>query len=483
MPPPKPTIQPRRPILRFGLQNMRINGRNSLYRDPQLVIKPQLEIPPRIPYTGAQPQMPRWRTLLMVHVKDKADELVKLDLADFRFSPGPTTENRGPQRFIRCLYSQASITIQFPSSNGYCTLSFALKISELDSFLAEMRALNIIVDLGHTRNDNPREITPRGYFDTSEGNSPATPRPHASEQQRYHMSPPLSVTSAPRSQYTSYSTVPQGSITSSRSDSQNGWHPAIKLPRPTPSPGILSPGLYKVSKVTSSLASSRQRAKKPVALLNYDGSRLHADPSVRGQLFGTQTARSSPVQAAPRKEHTLNWILSQDPPELARTPSAEFKTTDRYHPPEQEYQQQSPALTQLYTTPGGPNTSHTQSTAPTPINPAPKFVRATVTDVPFQPTPTPAPIRETRPDPPIKRKVDSLGLWRISEVSHEGLSEATRLWDEFMEKGRQAMKSSEDPKKALDSLAKYEKEFTHRWNRIVAAHDRELREVLSKTFS
>lgn len=45
------------------------------------MFKPQLELSPRRPYTGLRPKMPVWRHFLMVHVKDKANELVRLGLA------------------------------------------------------------------------------------------------------------------------------------------------------------------------------------------------------------------------------------------------------------------------------------------------------------------------------------------------------------------------------------------------------------------
>jgi hypothetical protein len=66
----------RRPMLRFGLASISIDDRPNIYKNPQLVLKPQLELAPRRPYTGSRPRMPQWRHFLMVHVKDKADELV-----------------------------------------------------------------------------------------------------------------------------------------------------------------------------------------------------------------------------------------------------------------------------------------------------------------------------------------------------------------------------------------------------------------------
>lgn len=66
----------RRPILRFDLQSTCIDDKPNVYKDPKLVLKPQLDLAPRRPYTGSRPRMPVWRHFLMVHIKDKADELV-----------------------------------------------------------------------------------------------------------------------------------------------------------------------------------------------------------------------------------------------------------------------------------------------------------------------------------------------------------------------------------------------------------------------
>ncbi len=73
----------RRTILRFDLASISINGKpNNAYKKPQLVLKPQLELAPRMPFTGSQSRLPVWHHWLMVHVKDKADELVGHGFAD-----------------------------------------------------------------------------------------------------------------------------------------------------------------------------------------------------------------------------------------------------------------------------------------------------------------------------------------------------------------------------------------------------------------
>jgi hypothetical protein len=70
--------------LRFELASISIDGKPNAYKNPQLVLKPQLELAPRRPYTGSRPRVPFWRHFLMVHVKDKADELVGPSSSDSR---------------------------------------------------------------------------------------------------------------------------------------------------------------------------------------------------------------------------------------------------------------------------------------------------------------------------------------------------------------------------------------------------------------
>lgn len=104
----------RRIILRFPLESICIDDKPNVYKNPQLVLKPQLEVPPRRPYTGSRPRMPVWRHFLMVHVKDKADELVKLDLAAFK--QPPVLLNSILQYSVSCLSSQLAVVFQHPTN-------------------------------------------------------------------------------------------------------------------------------------------------------------------------------------------------------------------------------------------------------------------------------------------------------------------------------------------------------------------------------
>lgn len=66
-------------LLRFELEDVFINQRHNNFRDPQLVLKSQLDRSRGMPYNaGINSQMPICHHQLMIHIKDKADELVSL---------------------------------------------------------------------------------------------------------------------------------------------------------------------------------------------------------------------------------------------------------------------------------------------------------------------------------------------------------------------------------------------------------------------
>lgn len=96
------------PILRrFDLEDVFINQRHNNFKDPQLVLKSQLDRSRGMPYNaGVSSQMPIWHHELMIHVKDKSDELVSLPLSMFpaydSFSKPVVVGEAGPGRFYPC---------------------------------------------------------------------------------------------------------------------------------------------------------------------------------------------------------------------------------------------------------------------------------------------------------------------------------------------------------------------------------------------
>ncbi len=113
---PRGASTARRTILRFDLASISINDKPNVYKNPQLVLKPQLQLPPRTPFTGSQPRMPIWHHWLMVHVKDKADELVGHDFADSLCHADACTDAISPGE-ARSRYLQAVL--------GGCKLKIA----------------------------------------------------------------------------------------------------------------------------------------------------------------------------------------------------------------------------------------------------------------------------------------------------------------------------------------------------------------------
>lgn len=67
----------RRPILRLDLAAVSIDDRPNTYKDPQLVLKPHLVLTPRGSSTELKARAPYWKHFLMIHVRDKAEELVR----------------------------------------------------------------------------------------------------------------------------------------------------------------------------------------------------------------------------------------------------------------------------------------------------------------------------------------------------------------------------------------------------------------------
>ena len=73
---PQATSHPRMAALRFDLEGVVIDGSLNSFKNPQLVLKTQHGQAPRVPYTGIRSRLSARRHILMVHVKDKATELV-----------------------------------------------------------------------------------------------------------------------------------------------------------------------------------------------------------------------------------------------------------------------------------------------------------------------------------------------------------------------------------------------------------------------
>ncbi|KAK4654839.1 hypothetical protein QC762_407030 [Podospora pseudocomata] len=512
MPAAKPTPQPRRPIRRFELQDVRFNGRSSFYKDPQLVLKPQLDLVPRRPVDGSRLRMPLWRNYLMIHVKDRAEELVKLDLADFRPSEEPT-DNGAPEQFIRRAQHEPVLYVQYPSNtqDGFSILRATLKVaSDFETVLKEFDDLGINVDCyqEELRQDQsyswsqPYSHSQNVYYHpTPNAMSPPLPprsSPYSSSNHShpYSSSPPYSI--APNPPY-HYPNAAPDQLTYQRSasqpvgypssyQSQGQWSPPV-MPSPaattTGIPGVLGAGIYKVSKL-GSLSSSRSRSRKSQPSRGGHGSApgKHLDDNhqtTQSPSSGISSPHPLPdssysVSVPRRLLQRVQTIISES--ESQETISQASTLTSDYEDPssrpfgglripeEEETGEASSQQTAITTV---ASTRPATSTAMVPAHP-----NTSTEIVPYRQA-------QQKHTPPDSGKINMQALLRISQIQQEGLVDATRLWEDMMEKGRNAIAGVDDPEEAFRVLSGFQEEFIRRWTRVVASTVREMRDVENKS--
>lgn len=84
---------------------------------------------------------------------------------------------------------------------------------------------------------------------------------------------------------------------------------------------------------------------------------------------------------------------------------------------------------------------------------------------------------------PTRQEMEDDWLLRISQIQHEGLCEASMVWDEFMGKASVEMASMESSGAVSDVLAKYEGEFARRWDTVLAATAQRMRDARAGGFA
>lgn len=67
-------------------------------------------------------------------------------------------------------------------------------------------------------------------------------------------------------------------------------------------------------------------------------------------------------------------------------------------------------------------------------------------------------------------------LLQVSQAQHQGLAEASRIWNEFVERVGKDMASAEPSKGLAGLLSKHEDEFAKRWNGVIAAATHQMRQ-------
>ncbi|KAK4180102.1 hypothetical protein QBC36DRAFT_358315 [Triangularia setosa] len=520
MPAAKPTPQPRRPIRRFELQDVRFNDRASHYKDPQLVLKPQLDLVPRKPADGSRLRMPLWRHYLMVHVKDRAEELVKLDLADFRQSEEPTST--APERFIRRAHHEPVLYVRYPTNtqDGFSTLRATLNVaSDFESVIKELGDLGIHIEYHQEelRSDqvyswsqsqsqqqsgyyHPTPSAIPGSMPTSIPSHPysppypATPNP----PHPYSSSPPFPATASPAYQYSNtIGLLNQSTYQRSASQpagypggyqSQTQWPPPV-IPSPAETtigiPGVLGAGIYKVSKLGSS-SSSRSRSRKSQTSRGLHdsggadrGKYLENSPLTTQSSSSKRSSQDSPLnlaQSGSSQRRGLQRVQTVYSDSQETMSQASTLVPDSYDPSSRPF--------------GGLRIPEEEETGDVPsqqttITTAASRERATTTTMTAS---QPSTSTEMVPYKPPQqnnvaqahRKINTDALLHISQIQQEGLFDAARVWDDIMEKGRNAIVGVKGPEEAFRVLSGYREEFTKRWDRVVASTVREMKEVENK---
>ncbi|KAL2133468.1 hypothetical protein VTI74DRAFT_2310 [Chaetomium olivicolor] len=500
----------RRTILRFDLSSISIDGRPNAYKKPQLVLKPQLDLPPRRPFTGSKPRMPVWRHFLMVHVKDKAAELVKLDLASFKQVESSGETDATQYHTVSCLFSSCSLVFRYPSATRKETSSLCVtfpKTSDIDTVLQELNALGIIIQDEQANQDHHcflSEYSAPEHWKPLEQAAFQIPWPPSSSML---LNGSCSALAAPPSSQGHHLPYPESQTHRTilqRPPSQplgqppglpavhRPWSPAFVPSRPATTlgvPGILGEGIYKVSKIGSAF-SSRQRVRRTATMLDPQGPKFYTASKHFDRTLNLLPSRAPDVRRVSSTPRPNLPSYLTPPPSVnsgdqamrppSRTSSAlgGLPVNIQYRVPLQRLRTGDRASERTLTP--GPEEKENQFCLSSVAEEELGFYSQTemtsrspgMTDYDFLLS-----SGQTLVEPPAKQEMDDDWLMGVSQIQHQGLCEASRVWDEFMGKGAAEVASVEDAKDLSDALSKFEGNFTKRWEEAVAATARKMSEV------
>lgn len=295
---------------------------------------------------------------------------------------------------------------------------------------------------------------------------------------------------------------------------QRPWSPAYVPSRPATTigvPGILGEGIYKVSKI-GSISSSQPRVRRTSTILGsqppglYTVSR-HFDKTLsRGDILRTSKGRylGPSFSSNPRPGESSS---------LARLTSLDSSQEESSHKPGPENPLALPPLRISSPLEGVPTSANHQAglrrlrtiddvARPELLSRADESdhhgfpaslagskgqssasqpatipgVAGPVDDF-FVPSSSP-----TLFELPNRQEIDDKLLLRVSQIQHDGLCEASRLWDDFMGRASREMASAENPISVTEVLSKYEGEFVRRWEWVVAATAQKMRLARVRSF-
>ncbi|KAM7207499.1 hypothetical protein V8F20_002185 [Naviculisporaceae sp. PSN 640] len=323
----KLTMKGRLLIRRFELESIIIDGVLQRFKDPQLVIKPELDPGSREfstgPRSGDRPR-PR-RQVLMVHVKDKATELEKVYLDTFLSSSGTTDTTQ--RNSVTCSRMECSLVFRYSKEDAPerpRTLMVRFRASaDLDAAMDELKTSGIQVEnssvesQGGTRMAVHPQLQHLVVVDQTTRHLPLV-----SQQPYYPVSSPLGMSPGftPPPAVLHHSGVLRP--TSNPGAPFYGVQPAMQswTPPPRPAtttgiPGIMGEGIYKISRVGSS-CSNRSRGRR---LPTISESQDRSDQTVsrhfsRAGSFSTRPSlegRSSQASQTNSRKARLARLLSQ----------------------------------------------------------------------------------------------------------------------------------------------------------------------------
>ena len=283
---------------------------------------------------------------------------------------------------------------------------------------------------------------------------------------------------------------------------QRPWSPAFVPSRPATAlgvPGILGEGIYKVSKI-GSVASNRPRVRRTSTISEQHGPRLytvskHFDKTLsRADILHSSRSRylgrglSSNLQTGDSAEH-LSRSPSLDaggagPGEPGARGPTRIPSTFLEGVPVNL--QQQPRLRRLRTIDDVLSSSPSagadkmerwsllSSVEEEKVGFAfsqPEAARGSIDNVSFFSS------SPTLLEMPTRHEMEDGWLLQVSQIQHQGLCEASRIWDEFTETVALEAAAVERSEDLSSVLSKYEGEFARRWEGIVAVTAGKMREV------
>lgn len=397
------------------------------------------------------------------------------------------------------------------------TLSITLqKRSDLDAVLNELNTLNVYIEYEQAVPENilvpglagfgawvPQAQTIRPVHrlssdprQLSSSSSPLIARPSSRGQYPTNSEGYLQAASLyrPPSQPTGQTQgVPTG---------QRPWSPAFVPLRPATTlgvPGILGEGIYKVSKI-GSVSSNRPRVRRTSTISEHQPAKFYTV----SKHFDKTLSRADILHSS--RAHYLGRGLSSslqtgNPAEhLSRSPSHDAAGVGRNEPTAERLPripstilegvpvniQRQLRIRRLRTVNDALSSSQSAGIGNEEKPPSlsrvdeegagfafsqPELARRSIDDVSlFSSSPT---LREILP----RQEMEDDWMLQVSQIQHQGLCEASKVWDEFMERSSLEAASAERSEDFLAVLSTYEDEFLRRWEGVVAATVGKMRTV------